>query len=243
MTKSHDTMRLYTGPLSMFGAKAWIAVLEKGFDCDVVMVQFNQRTGYDPKHADVLRVNPKAQVPVLIHGDLELFDSTQLFEYFEDLQPQPPLWPTEIRMRARARNLELQSDEVFFPHVIRLMGLQDALGESAALAAREAIERYCVSMEHRLGVQPFLCGDMTYADIAFYMAELFAERLGAPLTTSTPRLLQWRERMSSRASVRTVLTPLIAYLRANKRPVPDFLQRVEKGNKTSSPTSQAIPRK
>ncbi|MGA9853108.1 MAG: glutathione S-transferase family protein [Gammaproteobacteria bacterium] len=237
MTKSRGTMRLYTGPLSMFGAKAWIAALEKGFDCEVVMVQFNQRTGYDPKHADVLRVNPKAQVPVLIHGDLELFDSTQLFEYFEDLQLQPPLWPTDLRERARARNLELQSDEVFFPHVIRLMGLQDALDEPAAMAAREAIDRYCVTMEDRLGSQPFLCGAITYADIAFYMAELFAERLGAPLTTSTPRLLQWRERMSSRASVCTVLTPLIAYLRANNRPVPDFLQRVEKGIKASTPSS------
>ena len=229
MTESRVSMRLYTGPLSMFGAKAWIAVLEKGLDCDVVMVQYNERTGYDPKHSDVLRVNPKGQVPVLIHGNLELFDSTQLFEYFEDLQPQPPLWPSDVGARARARNLELQSDEVFFPQVIRLMGLQDALEAPAAMAAREAIDRYCMTMEHQLGAQPFLCGALTYADIAFYMAELFAERLGAPLTAATPRLLQWRERMSARASVRTALTPLIAYLHANGRPVPDFLQRVKKG--------------
>ena len=224
MTEPRDIMRLYTAPLSMFGAKVWIAALEKKLDCEVVMVQFNERTGYDPKHSDVLRVNPKAQVPVLIHGDLELFDSTQLFEYFEDLQPQPPLWPADAWARARARNLELQSDEVFFPHVIQLMGLQDALEEPAAMAAREAIGRYRMLMERRLYTQLFLCGAFTYADIAFYMAGLFAERLGAPLTASTPRLLQWRERMSSRASVRTVLTPLINYLRANGRFVPDFLQ-------------------
>ncbi len=213
----------------MFGAKAWIAALEKGIDCNVVMVQFNEHTGYDPKHPDVLRVNPKAQVPVLIHGDLALFDSTQIFEYFEDLKPQPALWPVDVRARARARNLELQSDEVFFPHVIRLMRLRDVLGEPPALAAREAIDRYCAAMEHRLDNQPFLCGGgITYADIAFYMAELFAERLGAPLETSMPRLLDWRERMSSRPSVRTALAPLITYLRANNRPVPGFLLRVEK---------------
>ena len=96
------TMRLYTGPLSMFGAKAWIAALEKGIECEIVMVQFNERTGYEPKHPDVLRMNPKAQVPVLIHGDLVLFDSTQIFEYFEDLRPRPPLWPVDGRAKARA---------------------------------------------------------------------------------------------------------------------------------------------
>lgn len=211
----------------MFGAKVWIAALEKGFDCEVVMVQFNERTGYEPKHPDVLRMNPKAQVPVLIHCDLVLFDSTQIFEYFEDLQSQPPLLPVDVQARARARNLELQSDEVFFPHVIRLMGLQHALDDPPALAAREAIDRFYAVRERSLVEQPFLCGDaVTYADIAFYMAALFAERLGAPLDPSMPNLLLWRERMSSRPSVRTALTPLIAYLRANNRLVPPFLQRV-----------------
>lgn len=221
-------MRLYTAPLSMYGAKAWIAAREKGLDCEVIMVQFNERTGYEPKHPDVLRLNPKAQVPVLIHGDLVLFDSTQIFEYFEDLQPLPPLWPVDVRARALARNLELQSDEVFFPHVIQLMGLQDALEGPAAMMAREAIDRYCIAMNQQLSDQPFLCGSaMTYVDIAFYMAQLFAERLGAPLPTDLPRLLEWRERLSSRPSVRKVLASLISYLRANGRFIPAFLRRIE----------------
>ena len=93
---------LYSGPLSMFGAKVQIAALEKGLDFDLVMVPYDSRLGYYPKHAEVLRVNPKGQVPVLVHGDLELFDSTQIFEYLEDLQPTPGLWPSDIVDRARA---------------------------------------------------------------------------------------------------------------------------------------------
>lgn len=167
-------------------------------------------------------------MPVLVHGDLVLFDSTQIFEYFEDLRPRPPLWPVEVRARANARNLELQSDEVFFPHVIRLMELQDALDGPAANAACDAISRYCMAMERRLGELRFLCGNViTYVDIAFYMAQLFAERLGAPLAITMPRLLNWRERMSSRPSVRTALAPLIAYLRASNRPIAAILMRVE----------------
>ena len=82
-------LTLYSGPLSMFGAKAQIAALEKGLDFDLVMVAYDSHQGYAPKHPEVLRINPKRQVPVLVHGDLEIFDSTQIFEYLEDLQPDP----------------------------------------------------------------------------------------------------------------------------------------------------------
>jgi glutathione S-transferase len=98
-------MRLLSGPLSMFGAKAQIAALEKGLDFELIMVPFSMERLYEPKHPEVLRVNPKRQVPVLIHGDLQIFDSTQLFEYFEDLKPEPPLWPAGAAARARARLL------------------------------------------------------------------------------------------------------------------------------------------
>src|SRR5579862_3872353 len=126
------SMTLYSAPLSMFGAKCQIAALEKSLPVRVVMVPFTEDHRYEPKHPEVLRVNPKRQVPVLIHGDVEIFDSTQIFEYLEDLQPTPPLWPKLQSARAQARLLELKSDEVFFPHVIRLMGLQQSLGETAA---------------------------------------------------------------------------------------------------------------
>src|SRR5687767_13018792 len=110
---------LYSGPLSMFGAKAEIAAREKGLDFELVMVPFDFDKLYTPRHPEVLRVNPKRQVPVLVDGDLALFDSTQIFEYLEDLAPRPALWPQDVRERAKARQLELKSDEVYFPHVVR----------------------------------------------------------------------------------------------------------------------------
>jgi glutathione S-transferase len=105
-------MKILSGPLSMFGAKVEIAAREKAINFELVMVPFDPTRGYEPKHTDVLRINPKRQVPVLIDGDLELFDSTQIFEYLEDLKPHPALWPAEPAARARARQLELLSDEV-----------------------------------------------------------------------------------------------------------------------------------
>ena len=112
-------MRIYSGPLSMFGAKVQIAAHEKGIDFELIMVPFDMKRRYDPRHPEVLRINPKRQVPVVIDGAVEIFDSTQIFEYFEHLRPEPALWPAEPATRARARLLEHKSDEVYFPHVIR----------------------------------------------------------------------------------------------------------------------------
>jgi glutathione S-transferase len=165
----------------MFGAKCHIAALEKGLPVDVVMVPFTDDHRYEPKHPEVLRINPKGQVPVLVHDDVEIFDSTQIFEYLEDLQPNPSLWPLALAARAKARLLELKSDEVFFPHVIRLMGLQKHLSEPAAQEAIAALHRYYGEMEVQLAGGEYLNGDYGYPDIAFFMAQLFAARLGAPI--------------------------------------------------------------
>jgi glutathione S-transferase len=48
----------------MFGAKVEIAAREKGVDFELQMVPFNPDRGYDPKHPEVVRINPKRQVPV-----------------------------------------------------------------------------------------------------------------------------------------------------------------------------------
>ncbi|HEX6960041.1 MAG TPA: glutathione S-transferase family protein [Ferrovibrio sp.] len=218
--------RLYSGPLSMYGAKAQIAVLEKGIEAELVMVPFAMKTLYEPKHPEVLRINPKRQVPVLIHDDLEIFDSTQIFEYLEDLCPSPALWPQEPAARARARLLELKSDEVYFPHIIRLMGLQDAPEDPAAIAARAGAAAYYADIETLLADgRPWLAGTQyTYADIAFYMAQLFGERMGAPIPGAAGRLIAWRERMDARPAVRQVAGAMGRYLLSQNRRLPAFLQ-------------------
>ena len=219
-------LTIYSGPLSMFGAKVEIAALEKGLDFDLVMVPYDSQQGYHPKHPEVLRINPKKQVPVLVHGPVEIFDSTQIFEYLEDLAPTPPLWPRDPIARARARGLENRSDEVYFPHIIRLMSLQDALRTEPAVTAIEAANQFCADMDRLLDSSEWLAGSYSFADIAFYMAALFGERQGAPLTANTPRLLAWRDRMGQRPPVIKVVSAMAAWLRHAARPVPEFMAAV-----------------
>jgi glutathione S-transferase len=219
-------MKLYSGPLSMFGAKAEIALHEKGVDFELVMVPFEMKALYQPKHPEVARINPKHQVPVLVDGDLEIFDSTQIFEHLEDIHPKPPLWPAEPRARARARLLELKSDEVYFPPIVRLMGLQATPDDPAAIEARSAAGRFYDELESAIGGRQWLAGDYSYSDIAFYMAQLFGARMGAPMSDAHPRLQAWRERMSARPAVAKVAGAMGRYLKSQSRPLPAFLARI-----------------
>ncbi len=225
-----NRLQIYSGPLSMFGAKVEIAAREKGIEFDLVMVPFDFERGYTPKHPDVLRINPKQQVPVVVDGDVQVFDSTQIFEYLEDRWPEPPLWPRSVAARAQARRLELYSDEIFFPPVIRLMGLRgnpDPVDAPEWKTARAAIEAHYLCIDQRLQGREYLADQFSYADIAFYMAQFFAARHTVPMTADHSNLLAWRERMIDRPAVRTVVTAMVGYLRSQGRAIPELGGRTE----------------
>ena len=93
---------LYVGPLSLFSRKVEIALREKGLLYARELVPFTQAQGYSPKHPAVLAGNPLKKVPVLVEGDLTLFDSTVILEYLEETQPNP-LHPSDPLARAEHR--------------------------------------------------------------------------------------------------------------------------------------------
>jgi len=215
-TGSGDEIVIHSGPLSMFGAKAEMAAIEKGIRWRRVHVPFSIAKLYEPKSPVVERVNPKQQVPVLVHGDLEIYDSTQIFEYLEDLSPAPRLWPSDPRDRARARLLELESDEVFFPNVVCCMpARRAAAGVEAHADAVAEIHRYFERIDRHLANRDHLAGEFGYADIAFYAAQFFARFLGQPAASDLRHLESWRLRMNERESTRTVMGEMADYLSAN----------------------------
>jgi len=161
-----------------------------------------------------------------VDGDVELYDSTQIFEYLEHRWPAPPLWPSSPAERARARLLEHAADEVFFPHVIRLMGLRaspDPVDAPEWIQAGDGIRAYYDRMERVLEGSQFVAGtEYSYADIAFYMAQFFAARHTVPMTAAHGNLRDWRARIAARPAVRPVIDAMAAYLRSIDYPVPEY---------------------
>ena len=200
-------MKLYSGPLSLFTAKVRIALDEKGLPYELVSVPFSRRAGYEPKHPDVLRINPKAQVPVLVDGELALYDSTVILEYLEDRYPERRLHPTDAVERARCRQLEAAADELLFPFVFELIREvfykpEEGARDAAKIAqARTAIAAHYDRLERQLGGRPFLCGSFTVADIGYFLTVTFATSLGAPLGAGHPGLQAWYGRMLERPAV------------------------------------------
>jgi len=200
-------MKLYSGPLSLFTGKVRIALDEKGLDYELVSVPFSRANGYQPKHPDVLAANPKGQVPVLVDGDLSLFDSTIILEYLEDRYPTPALYPAEPAERARCRQLEAAADEILFPRVFELIGevfykASPAERDEARIAsARAGIAAHYDALERRLGARSYLGGDFSVADIGYFLTITFATGLGAPLGDAHPRLQTWYDRVRARPAV------------------------------------------
>ena len=216
-------MKLLSAPLSMFGAKTEIAALEKGLPVDTEFVPFSLSTFYQPRHRDVLRINPKEQVPVLMDGDLEIFDSTQIFEYFEELKPSPALWSSDIRQRAAARLLELKSDEVFFPNVVNLFPNNQTPDQADRTdTSKTEISAFYDAMDQQLVGKDYLAGDYSYADIAFYMAQFFASFIGRPISADHTHLIAWRSRVGERPAVKKVVGAMRTYLADNGIPTDEF---------------------
>ena len=213
------TITLYSGPISYFARKAEIALGEKGLAFERIMVPFTQAAGYTPKHPDVLAANPKAQVPVLIDGDLTLFDSTLIMEYLDEAYPQPPrLLPLDPKDRARCRLLELIGDEILLPAVRPIMhrsvppasAEERRKDEEAGRRGEAVLLDHYRMLEGRIGAADYLCGDFSMADIGVFIALTFSLRLKGPRLDGHPKLAAWYERVGGRPAVAKVKADLLA---------------------------------
>ena len=163
------------------------------------MVPFSQERGYAPKHPDVLAANPKGQVPVLVDGDLSLFDSTVILEYLEDAYPDPPLYPAAPKARAECRMLELLADEVLLVDLKRLMYRSEPpaadperrAGQEADGRLGEAnLRRRWAELERALDGRDWFGASFSAADIALFMA--VAVRPAAARAEPRPSMRRWR---------------------------------------------------
>lgn len=217
LSRAQETpVKLYSGPLSLFTAKVRIALREKGVDAEIIDVPFGKQ-GYEPKHPEVLRHNPKAQVPVLVDGELVLTDSTVILEYLEDLRPTPALYPAAAADKARCRQLEHFADEILFPPVFEFVTeifyKPDATDRDTArlAAAGKRVEELQAELDAVLGERDWFCGEFSVADITIFLVCMFAATLGQPVDAGCARLSAWFERASQRPAIAAEAQQMVAF--------------------------------
>jgi glutathione S-transferase len=89
-------MKLYYFP-SPNPQKVKFALLELGLECEIVSVDL---TKAEQRQPEFLALNPFGRVPVLLDGDLTLWDSHAILSYLGDKSGK--LWPTSPPGRADA---------------------------------------------------------------------------------------------------------------------------------------------
>lgn len=103
MSRVKSTMLLYDHPLSSYAQKVKIALREKSLAFET---KLPDSFGTGQQGTDFFAANPRSEVPVLIDGEVKVFDSTIILEYVEERWPEPPLLPKDPAQRAFARMTE-----------------------------------------------------------------------------------------------------------------------------------------
>ena len=210
-------MKLYSGPLSLFTAKVRIALAEKGLDYERIEVGWSLANRYEPHHPEVVARNPRKQVPVLVDGELTVYDSTQIFEYLEDRYPQPALYPRDVAGRARCRRLEADADEILFPLVWSLIEERFYPAGTAgrdtgrAACAAAGVLAYDERLDRELGGRPYLCGEFSVADIASFIFVAAAASFDTAPPEGLRELGAWMGRMLARPSVQQEMAQMTAF--------------------------------
>ena len=101
------TMKLYIGNknYSSWSMRPWVLLRHFGLPFDEVMLRFDSFEGSSKFKQAVARISPAGRVPVLVDGDLVVWDTLAIAETLAERFADLPLWPREPHARSRARSV------------------------------------------------------------------------------------------------------------------------------------------
>ncbi|MCF1474049.1 MULTISPECIES: glutathione S-transferase family protein [Rhizobium/Agrobacterium group] len=89
---------------SSWSFRPWIALTAAGIDFKEVLIRFDFPAG----NPSIKAISPTGQVPVLVHGDVKVWESLAIIEYAAELFPNAGIWPSAQSDRAVARAISLE---------------------------------------------------------------------------------------------------------------------------------------
>ena len=171
-------LQLYIGNknYSSWSMRAWVLMRQAGIAFDELPVRFDSFDAGSQFKRRLQAVSPAGKVPVLVDGDLAIWDSLAIAEYLAEQFPDKRLWPEERAARARARSITAEMHSGFTALRSHCgMNIEARLPDVGAIIWRDQagvradVERL-VDMWGELLAQhggPMLFGEFTIAD-AFY---------------------------------------------------------------------------
>jgi glutathione S-transferase len=161
---------------SSWSMRPWVLLRQAGIAFDEVKIRFDAFTPDSRFKTELARISPAGRVPVLIDGDLTVWDTLAIAEYLAEKFPAQQLWPQDAKARARARSVCAEMHSGFgalrshFP-----MNIEAALPEvgvrvlAEQAAVRADVERLVGMWSALLDTYggPLLFGEFSIADAYF----------------------------------------------------------------------------
>ena len=185
---------LGTKNYSSWSLRPWILLKHLGVSFDEVVLQLDT----EQFHQEISKYSPSRRVPVLIDGDVRVWDSLAIAEYAADQisrwrsdlpGAEPRVWPADATARAHARSIAAEMHSGFqtlrslCPMNIRARNVKVRLTPELA-GDIERIDRIWAGTRHRFGAGgAWLFGEYTAADAMYAPVALRFRTYGGQLSS------------------------------------------------------------
>ena len=196
-------LQLYIGNknYSSWSMRPWVLLRQAGIAFEEKPLRFDSFAPDSQFKAQLASLSPTGKVPLLVDGDLRIWDSLAIAEYLAESYPDKHLWPQERSARARARSVVAEMHSGFVPLRSACgMNIEAQLPEAGALIWRDnagvradvarLVQMWDALLQEFGG--PMLFGEFSIAD-AFYAPvcmrlRTFALPLPAPIAAYVQRV-------------------------------------------------------
>lgn len=161
---------------SSWSMRPWVLMRQAGIPFEEVLVRFDAFDAGSQFKQTLSGLTPTGKVPLLIDGELAIWDTLAIAEYLAERFPESHLWPQDAAARARARSVCAEMHAGFTALRSHCpQNIEASLPDVGALiwrdqpAVRADVARL-VSMWEELLAQhggPLLFGNFTIADAYF----------------------------------------------------------------------------
>lgn len=154
---------------SSWSLRPWLLMRQAGIDFEEIHVSLFAQGSAE----QIASYSPAGKVPVLIDGDVAVWDSLAIAEYLAERLPGKQLWPADVAERAHARAICAEMHAGFANLRSQLpmnaTAVLPGLGWNAAVQRDvDRVAQIWTGLRERHGAKgPFLFGDFTVAD-AYY---------------------------------------------------------------------------
>ena len=171
-------VQLYIGNknYSSWSMRPWVLMTQAGIPFEEKMVRFDSFAPDSAFKKTLTPLSPTGKVPLLVDGDLAIWDTLSIAEYLAERHPEKNLWPKDAAPRAQARSICAEMHSGF--GALRShcpMNIEARLPDVGALiwrdqaAVRNDLQRLNTMWTTLLNTHggPMLFGDFSIADAYF----------------------------------------------------------------------------